>query len=707
MPLTKIKRTKQIMINYPRVDSVSNLVDIAGHMPPKRVVIAGGDREEDLRLVESARDHGIVNECLLVGNGTRISKAAEIIGIEISRKSIIATRSQEETAAKTIGLAQAGKVDMILKGNISTPILNREILKIKVKNTIGLVTMFDAAPLANGRPMFITDPGVTTDCNYGRMIDLIENAAEVARVVGGIERPRVALISANEKVIPSLRSTVLEAELTRKHWDKMVVYGPLSFDLATDMNSVAVKTLPNIKAAMEVAGRADVLVCPGIDTANAVYKTIMAMVKFGEASMAGITVGVAVPYIILSRADPVETKLDSIALCCIYAERIKNQKVVQVHAKSKRKTYKILTVNPGSTSTKLAVFANQECLAETEILHPSSRLLGSNIDKEIRQRVEIADRFLRDNNLDRVDAVVGRGGFLNRPSGKLAGGTYLIAEKNGRNVQIQKDIIKGVTEYSEMDHASNLGIPMAAEFAMRFKVPAYTVDPVVVDEFCPEAEVSGYAPIRRESTSHALSVRAAIRKYAEDNNRRVEDVNIVVAHLGGGITVAAVKNGKMVDNSIALLGEGPFTPQRAGTLPQKELIDLCYSGMFSRDELIEELTKRGGLQSYLGDHRVEEILKRNDMKSRLIIEAMIYQISKEIGAMSVVVGSRLEAIVLTGGMVRAGTLVRALRNKVSILAPVVVFSESLEMAAMALGAHRVLSGQEKVSKYTLRKRRKR
>ena len=198
------------------------------------------------------------------------------------------------------------------------------------------------------------------------------------------------------------------------------------------------------------------------------------------------------------------------------------------------------------------------------------------------------------------------------------------------------------------------------------------------------------------------SIRAAARKYADANSRQVEDVNIVVAHLGGGITIAAVKNGKMIDNSIALLGEGPFTPQRAGVLPQKELIDLCYSGAFSRDELVEELTKRGGLRSYLGDDRVENILKRGDRKSRNIIDAMIYQIAKQIGAMAVVVGNHLEAIVLTGGMARSETLVKAFRNKASILAPVLVFSESLEMAAMAQGACRVLSGQEKALKYTLK-----
>jgi butyrate kinase len=228
------------------------------------------------------------------------------------------------------------------------------------------------------------------------------------------------------------------------------------------------------------------------------------------------------------------------------------------------------------------------------------------------------------------------------------------------------------------------------------------VDPVVVDEFTPEAEVSGYAPIARRSTSHALSVRAAARKAAQAVGRPVEDMNLIVAHLGGGITVAAVVGGKMVDNNIALLGGGPFTPQRAGQLPAGELIDLCYSGQFTREELIEELTRRGGLQSYLGEHRMEAIEQRiadGDEQARRVVDAMVYQIAKEIGAAYVAAGCDVEAVVLTGGLVRSEYVRTALRRRLGRLAPVMVFEESLEMAALARGAVDVLTGRREARRY--------
>ena len=674
-------------------------------MPPKNVIIPGGHREEDLRLVESARDHGIIQNCLLVGDSRRILEATDQVGISVSRRYIYDAATPEETAAKTVELVRAVKADIILKGDIATPVLNRSILTLRVRNTMGLVTMFDAAPIADDRSMFITDPGVTTECTYGRLVDLVENAADVARNVAGIKKPRIALLSANEKVIPSLRSSVVAAELAARKWKNMVVYGPLSFDLATDKDSVTSKGLPGGKAARMVAGQADVLVCPNIDTANAVYKTIMAMVKYGQASTAGITVGVKVPYVILSRADPIETRLASIAMCCVYAERTRNCPVPKPVTTKKSRAFKILTLNPGSTSTKIAVFKNEECLHEVEIAQDADASGAVDMDSRVKQRVALVNDFLRENKVRGINAVVGRGGFLKRPAGKLAGGTYQVATVKDRKVRLNQDLIDGVSIHAEMDHASNLGIPMAALFAKKLGVPAFAVDPVVVDEFSPEAELSGYAPIKRKSTSHALSIRAAARKFARDNGRDMDQVNIVVGHLGGGITIAAIRGGKMVDNSIALLGEGPFTPQRTGTLPLKEIIDLCYDGTYLKEELLQELTKRGGLVSYLDEHRVEKIEESvvgGDKKAALVLDAMAYQISKEIGAMSIAVGQKLEAIVLTGGIVRSGFVTRAIRSRISSLGPVVTYRESLEMVAMAEGARLVLSGQEPAKKYYLK-----
>jgi len=308
--------------DVPPIEAVSDLVLIAGALPPRTVIIPGGDREDDLRLVESARDHGIVERCILVGNEADIRRAADSVGIALSQEDIVATSGPEETAARTVEYVQRGEADIILKGDISTPILNRAVLKIAVRKTISLVTMFDAAPIAGGRPMLMTDPGVTTVCNLDRLVGLVENAVDVARCIMGIRRPRVALLSANEKIIESLPSTGMARELSERPWPNAVVYGPLSFDLAVSEDAVLLKDMALQGAAAEVAGKADILVCPGLDSANILYKVIMEIVKFGLGTFAGITVGVQAPYVILSRADNVETKLQSIALCSIARERM-------------------------------------------------------------------------------------------------------------------------------------------------------------------------------------------------------------------------------------------------------------------------------------------------------------------------------------------------------------------------------------------------
>jgi len=304
-----------------RLETVADLIEVAGRLSPSTAVVPGGHRVEDLRLVESARDHGIVDRIVLVGQKDRIAAAVAEVGIEVAPDDIVAADDDEQMAAATVELIKAGGVDIALKGGISTPIINRHILPLAVRPTVSLATVFDAAPLANGRPMLLTDAGVTTVCTPERMVDLVNNAVDVAQAVMGIDRPRVAILSANEKEIPSLPSTRMGLELARRDWPEAVVCGPLSFDLATDPESVAIKGMPDLPCAKEVAGKADVLVCPGIDTANALYKVIAAMNKYGQASLASITVGFPVPYIILSRSDSVETRLASIALCAVYARR--------------------------------------------------------------------------------------------------------------------------------------------------------------------------------------------------------------------------------------------------------------------------------------------------------------------------------------------------------------------------------------------------
>ena len=687
--------------------SVTDLVEIAGKLKASTVVIAGGHRSEDLRLVESARDHGIVDRIILVGRMDLVSEAVEAVAIDVEPRDIIAAEDDEGIAAATVSLIRDGGADIVLKGGISTPVINRHMLKVAVRPTVSLATIFEAAPIAAGRPMILTDAGVTTVCNFGRMVNLIENAVEVAQVVMGIERPRVAVLSANEKQIASLPSTWLGLKLTGRSWPNAVVYGPLSFDLAVDPESVRMKKLPDTPQAREVAGRADILVCPSIDSANVLYKAVMAMTKFGQASIAGITMGLPVPYIILSRADSLETRLFSIALCSIYAQRTRGKRAAAASApvRSRGRTWRVLAVNPGSTSIKIALYENEQAVHEEELPWQSPPISAPDeLMRQVEAVTALVIEMLERRGAKLVDAVAARGGFLPRPPDRLHGGTYVVAEVCEGTVKVDRDMVGAIVERAEKEHASNLGIPVAAALAEKLVVPAYVVDPVVVDEFVSEAQISGYAPIVRRSTSHALSVRAAARKAAESIGRPVTDICVVVAHLGGGITVAAVRRGRMIDNNIALLGGGPFTPQRAGTLPTDALIDLCYSGKFTRAELITELTKRAGLQSYIGEYRMEEIDRRiaaGQQEAERVVEAMIYQIAKEIGAMFVAVGSDVEAIVLTGGMTRSKRVRDGVRRRVGKLAPVLVFEGSLEMAALAAGAVDVLSGNSEPRRYSI------
>jgi len=678
---------------YPTV--VNDLVEIAGRIEALTVAIAGGDRAEDLKLVESARDHGIINRIILVGGKASITRSVEEVGIEIDEQDVIVANDSEQTAAAIVELVKSGEIDVVLKGDMPTHIMNRQMLPLANRPTVSTVTLFDAAAISNGKPMILTDPGVTTVCNFGRMANLVRNAVDVAHVVMEIDRPRVAILSANEKQIASLPSTWKGLQLAKRNWPDAIVCGPLSFDLATDRHSVSIKGMPDLPNAEQVAGQADILVCPGIDTANAIYKTIAAMSKQGLASLAGVTVGFPVAYIILSRSDTLETRLNSIALCSIYSQRSRQKPESSVSVAGK--TYRVLAVNPGSTSVKLAVYENDKCIHDSEAEYDMPVNAGSDgRDGQIEYLAKLAEAELEKWGNVTIDAVAGRGGFLPRQTKPVEAGAYIIDHA----------IISAILDHPERNHASNFGIPVAALLSEKLNVPAYTVDPVVVDQFDDKARVSGYAPITRRSTSHALSIRAAARRAAQSVGREIEDTNFVVGHLGGGITIATVCKGRITDNSIALLGGGPFTPQRAGQLPTGELIDLCYSGQYTRDELIDELTRRGGLQSYLGEYRMDVIERRindGDEKARLAVDAMVYQILKEIGAAFMAAGCDIEAIVLTGGLTRSNLIKKALTHRLNRLAPVMVFKGSLEMQALAEGAISVLSGKVKAMHYRLPK----
>lgn len=351
-----------------------------------------------------------------------------------------------------------------------------------------------------------------------------------------------------------------------------------------------------------------------------------------------------------------------------------------------RKDYKILVINPGSTSTKVALFSNEQLLFEKKIEHNSKEL--SNFNKIIDQyqfRQNIIINFLKEKgiNLSTLDAVVGRGGLL-RP---IASGTY----------QVNKKMLEDLRKGASGEHASNLGGILAYGIAEKLSTPAYIVDPVVIDEMRPIARISGMPEIPRISILHALNQKAVARKAALDLGKKYEKANFIIAHLGGGISVGIHCKGDIIDVNNALNGEGPFTPERSGGLPVGALVNLCFSGKFTKDEILKKIKGEGGLVAYLNTNDVREVIKRieqGDKKAKLILEAMVYQVAKEIGAAATVLKGQIDAIILTGGIAYANEFVKMIRDRVSFLSLVMVYPGEEEMLALCEGALRVLKGEE-------------
>ncbi|MBZ4644756.1 MAG: butyrate kinase [Petroclostridium sp.] len=355
-----------------------------------------------------------------------------------------------------------------------------------------------------------------------------------------------------------------------------------------------------------------------------------------------------------------------------------------------QKIYKILTINPGSTSTKVAFFQGLECISSRTLQHSSGELeqYSSIMDQYFLRKQAIME-YLSEQNIDYklLDAVVGRGGLL-KP---LKGGTY----------HVNHAMLEDLKNARYGQHASNLGAVIAYEIASLANIPCFIVNPVVVDEFEPLARYSGLPDIPRKSAFHALNQKAVAMRAAKETGKRYDEVNLIVAHLGGGISVAAHCKGKVIDVNNGL-EEGPFSPERSGSLPVIQLVDMCFSGQYSKDEIKKKLVGKGGLAAYLGTSdgkEIEQRIDRGDEQARLALEAMAYQIAKEIASCSAVLYGNVDNIIITGGLARDQRLVTWITERVKFIAPVKVYPGENEMSAMAEGAYRVLTGEEKALHY--------
>lgn len=353
---------------------------------------------------------------------------------------------------------------------------------------------------------------------------------------------------------------------------------------------------------------------------------------------------------------------------------------------------KQLIINPGSTSTKIAVFEDECSVFETTLRHSN---------EELGKYLKVADQFefrknliideLKNNNisLGSLDAVVGRGGLL-KP---IEGGTYAVNDK----------LIEDLTANIVGEHASNLGGLIARSIADEAGIQSFIVDPVVVDELDETARLSGHPAFERVSIWHALNQKAVARRAAAERfGKKYEDMNFVVAHLGGGISVGAHRKGKVIDVNNALNGEGPFSPERSGSLPAEQLINACFSGKYTQAEIKKMIVGKAGLSAYLGTNSAKDVSEKaqaGDKKAELVYGAMAYQVAKAIGEYAVALDGEVDAILITGGIAYDKYFVDMIEKKVKFISEVIAYPGEDELLALAQGGLRVLNKEESAKEY--------
>lgn len=354
-------------------------------------------------------------------------------------------------------------------------------------------------------------------------------------------------------------------------------------------------------------------------------------------------------------------------------------------------SFTILVINPGSTSTKVAVYEDKKQVFMSSITHSDEELKRFNSVSEQHQfRSDIVLEELANNQIAMasVDGVVGRGGLLH----PIPGGTYLVNEKMLDDLRM--------AQYGE--HACNLGGIIAHAIASELGVPSFIVDSVVVDEMDPVARISGIPEIQRRSIFHALNHKSIARRAAEELQKEYEEVNLIVAHLGGGISIGVHACGRVIDVNNAYDGDGPFAPERAGGIPAGQLVELCFSGKYTKEQIQKKLVGQAGMVAYLDTNdmrKTRDLIQGGDERAQIIFEAMAYQVAKEIGACAAVLKGKVDGIVLSGGLTYDDEFISLIRERVSWIGRLFISQGEKEMQALALGALRILRGTEAPKTY--------
>ncbi len=352
---------------------------------------------------------------------------------------------------------------------------------------------------------------------------------------------------------------------------------------------------------------------------------------------------------------------------------------------------KSLIINPGSTSTKIGVFEDETLLFEETLRHSTEEIAqyASIVDqKDFRKQIILDLLSKKEFDIKSLQVVVGRGGML-KP---IPGGTYAVSDA------LLEDLKIGV----QGQHASNLGGILAREIADSIGIPSYIVDPVVVDELMPISRYSGVPELPRTSVFHALNQKAVAKRYAKEQGKPYDSLNLVVVHMGGGVSVGAHENGRVIDVFNALDGDGAFSPERAGAVPSGALIKMCFSGQYTEKEIYKKLVGNGGFNAYCGtnDMRdVEKMVNDGDKKADEAREAFIMQVAKDIGSMACVLKGKVDQIIVTGGIAYDKHVVAGLKERAGFIAPFTVYPGEDELLALTQGALRVMNGEEKAMEY--------
>lgn len=353
-------------------------------------------------------------------------------------------------------------------------------------------------------------------------------------------------------------------------------------------------------------------------------------------------------------------------------------------------SHRVLAINPGSTSTKVAVYDDTEPIFTISIAHTAEELQSfATVLDQFAWRKSLVEKALSDAGikLDSINAVIGRGGIMS----PVESGVY----------EVNDDLIHDLV-HAKMQHASNLGALIARDIANEIGVKAFIADPVVVDEMMPYARISGVPELPRESIFHALNQKAVARLFARESHTSYENLNLIVCHMGGGITISAHRKGQVIDTTNALDGCGPFSPERSGSLPPGPLVHLCFSGKYTEDELIKLVHGKGGLMAHLGTTSIPEVLDRidrGDLHAMLVLRAMVYTVAKEIGAMSTALKGDVDAIILTGGMAHSKRITDFVAEHVSFIAPIYVYPGENELKALAENALAAITGEREIKVY--------